>query len=168
MCIPCIHNSVRTFLGCFFWRKAELISVSQPVALGIIQLTKPFRQVPAQLVDIVVGVDVRCANFQPGAILLRRFLPWSPRHGFGEPVPHPRHRCLVQHQLLQLSWLSRGICGKGRLQAVSSQGFAVSLSDPARACVVEAVASVGASWVEWCLESGCSKRSAPFAIWTPT
>ena len=47
--------------------------MSQPVAFQVIKLTKPFRQVTAQLVDIVVRIDVRCARLQPRAVLLRRF-----------------------------------------------------------------------------------------------
>ena len=54
-------------------------------------------QLAAQAAHVVVVVDVRCAELQAPAVVVKRLLPGTPRQGFRKAVPGPSHGGLVEH-----------------------------------------------------------------------
>ena len=120
------------------------------VAFAVHKHSEPRRECVAQGLHIIMFVDVGCTALQSASVLLNSFCPSLLRQCFGEPMPHPSHSCLVQHDLLQLPRLPASVVLEESSQTTSPQGRLVAISNLSRASVVEPIPSISKQHVGWC------------------
>ena len=114
--------------------------LAESPSLTLPQGAHALRKLTAEAVDVVVRVDVIARTTQAPLKIQWGLLPRFAGRCQSQSVREPCHRSLVEHELLQVSWLSRGIFSHEGLEAIRLESRGVCACDLAIPDVEEAFA----------------------------
>ena len=116
-------------------------SFVQPAAFDHVhEVVHALRHLPAQAVDVMLGVDPRGRRLESPLEVLLGFSPRFCRQGEPQPLPHPRHGSLVWPEVPRVPWLDTCVVAVESLELVLAQSLLELARDlPA---LIEATAKV--------------------------